>query len=128
MRHFLKFGLIALVALALCSCGGGVPAFNLTSAKTDVAITHCDVMSDGAAVAQFVVTNHSAAEADYVTTVRFTIGHVAALSGPGFERGVAPGKSVSDQVVSTRPFAAGSKVRCNVFRVTRSPSTITTTT
>jgi hypothetical protein len=124
-----QLGGVAVCALILTACGtGGPPPFSVTNATADVAITHCGENSSGDAVAEIKVTNHSSAEADYVTTVAFSSGHSTAKSGPGFERGVGPGTSVVDQVISTTILPPRTKITCKVSSVRRTPSTVTTTT
>jgi hypothetical protein len=125
----IQLGTLGLCAVVLTACGsGGPPAFSISQAKGDVAVTGCIRNPDGFAVAQIKVTNHSSFEADYVTTVDFSINGSSTKSGPGFERGVGAGRSVPDQVVSTAAVASGSTVKCVVASVTRTPSTVTTTT
>jgi hypothetical protein len=100
----------------------------VTKAKTDVKITHCGATSSGYAVAAITVTNHASFEADYVTIITFSINGMTTKSGPGFERGVAPDRTVTDQVISPRTVAHGSTIICKVSTVSRTPSTVTTTT
>jgi hypothetical protein len=121
-------GVVVVVAVACASCGGGAAPFVVTNARADVSITHCGVMSDGDGVAGFTVTNHSSVESDYVTTISFSTGGSRVPSGPGFERGVAAGRSVKDQVVSTQAVGVNAMVRCTVSSVRRTPSTVTTPT
>jgi hypothetical protein len=112
----------------LAACGGsGSPTFTVTKAMSDVTITRCGELSSGDPVAEIKVTNHSSFEADYVTIVTFSSGVVTTLSGPGFERGVSPDKSVVDQVISTTTLPTGSKVSCKISSVRRTPTTVTTT-
>jgi hypothetical protein len=128
VRRTSKLLALVLLAIGLASCGtSGAPPFVVTNAKTDVKITHCGATSNGYAVAAITVTNHASFDADYVTTITFSIDGMTAKSGPGFERGVAPGGTVADQVISPDTVSPGSKIICKVSTVSRTPSTVTTT-
>jgi hypothetical protein len=124
-----SLGIFALLGVILAACGGGgAPPFRISNAARDVTISHCYVGPDGFAVAQIVVTNRSSYESDYVTTVAFRANGSRSLSGPGFERGVAPGKSVPDQVQGTMALSAHASVSCTVSSVRQTPTTVTTPT
>jgi CRISPR/Cas system Type II protein with McrA/HNH and RuvC-like nuclease domain len=82
--------------------------------------------STGYALAEFTIVNRSSNASDFVTTIRFTVQGKDSISGPGFERGIPAGRTVTDQVVSTHGIPTNVNVRCSVATVRRSPSTVIT--